>query len=456
MTASAPIGVPGPAAPAGSSARPTRRDIGWMTAGTVLIGLSGYVFLALVGHGRFSAPAAAALSSMYLLANILGPGLFVAVEQETSRQVSQRRARGSPFGAVAAQTAIAAAGIAALTMVALLIFGGPVTSGVLRGETGLLLALGLSVVGSAAVFWVRGLAGGQRRFPSYGSTLVVDAGVRILGCGVLALLGVTEPIGYGLALCSGPLIAAVVTVRPVLPSAARTKVVAAQPQSVAAGAGWTALIRAIAALLVSSGISMAIANLAPVLVNAALPGDPALAFSFAGALVLTRVPLLLMGPVQALVLPRLTTAVTRRRMADFRRQLGRCLLLVAAVAVAAIAGAWLLGRWVMRMVYGRAADLLPGSTLALLAGAAGLLMAISLLQPALVALGQHTGMVLGWLLGAVIFGCAFLLPLAPVNQALVAQLAGPLTAVAVHFGVLRAAMGQFNAERSARASTMDP
>src|SRR5664279_4064005 len=65
-----------------------------MLGGTLLIGLSGYLFLALIGHGRFDAASTAALSAMYLLGNILGPGVFVAVEQETSRVVSDALTRG--------------------------------------------------------------------------------------------------------------------------------------------------------------------------------------------------------------------------------------------------------------------------------------------------------------------------------------------------------------------------
>ena len=55
-----------------------------MLAGTVLVGLSGYVFFAVIGHDRFDPATAAALAATYLLSNILGPGVFIAAEQESS------------------------------------------------------------------------------------------------------------------------------------------------------------------------------------------------------------------------------------------------------------------------------------------------------------------------------------------------------------------------------------
>ena len=51
-----------------------------MLGGTVLVGLSGYVYFAVIGHGRFDPTIAAALAVTYLLANILGPGVFIAAE----------------------------------------------------------------------------------------------------------------------------------------------------------------------------------------------------------------------------------------------------------------------------------------------------------------------------------------------------------------------------------------
>ena len=70
-------------------------------------------------------------------------------------------------------------------------------------QVGLILALGLAVVGSAAVFLIRGLTGGQRRFRGYAGTVLIDGATRILGCAALVLLGSTDPVAYGLASVPG-------------------------------------------------------------------------------------------------------------------------------------------------------------------------------------------------------------------------------------------------------------
>ena len=63
--------------------------------------MSGYLFLVVIGHGRFSPAVTASLSAVYLLSTILGPGIFVAVEQETSRLVSSTLAAAMSAASVA-------------------------------------------------------------------------------------------------------------------------------------------------------------------------------------------------------------------------------------------------------------------------------------------------------------------------------------------------------------------
>ncbi len=356
-----------------------------MAAGTAAVGLSGFVFLAVVGRGPVDPATAAALASVYLLTNVLGPGVFVAVEQETSRRVS-----GTVAGGVG--TGRAAAVLAGWTLLALAACS-PLLSDVLRDDPGLVAALGVSVVGSAAVFHTRGVLGGRRRFRRYAAGLLVDAGVRIVGVLVLAAAGVSAALPYALVLAAAPGVAALAT-RP--RRAARPPAITEEP-----------FARPVASLLVASLLAMAVANLAPVLVTAALPADPARAFAFACALVLTRAPLLFVGPLQAMLLPGLAAAAGRGETAAVRRQVGRALRTTAVLGVVAVAGAALLGRPVLALLFGAGAELLPAVTVALLAVSAVLLTAVALVQPALVALGGHTALMTGWLAGAVAFGAVF-------------------------------------------------
>src|SRR5664279_4859966 len=111
-----------------------------MLAGTLLIGLSGYLFLALIGRGRFDTTTTAALSATYLLAVILGPGVFVAVEQETSRVVSDGLARGAALRDAVRRLVVICLALAALTLLVLLALAPVLLGRVLDGDVGLMLA----------------------------------------------------------------------------------------------------------------------------------------------------------------------------------------------------------------------------------------------------------------------------------------------------------------------------
>ncbi len=80
-----------------------------LALGLAVLGAAGYAFVAVVGH-VFERPDEAgalnALISLYLVVNIIGPGIFAALEQETSRAVSAAVARGEPVRPVARHAAV--------------------------------------------------------------------------------------------------------------------------------------------------------------------------------------------------------------------------------------------------------------------------------------------------------------------------------------------------------------
>jgi O-antigen/teichoic acid export membrane protein len=415
-----------------------------MLAGTVLVGLSGYVFFAVIGHDRFDPATAAALAATYLLSNILGPGVFIAAEQESSRVISAARAGGGIDGSTVRRLAMICTGLGVLTLAVLGLCAPVLLSRVLDGDVGLVLALMLAVVGSAAVYYIRGLAGGQQRFHRYAATTGIDGGARILGCLGLAVAGSTNPIGYALALCAGPAVAALLTARGVTPSIAAPELTSSNgpgaPARTAAPPSAT-LIRGVGYLLVASFVSLAMANLAPVIVTGLSGTDPAQATGFAAAVVLTRVPLLLMGPIQALILPRLTLAAGEGREGDFRRDTGLGLAIIGGLAVLAVAGVALLGHWAVGLLVGAASDTASTTVLILLTVSAMLQMAVQFLQPALVAVRKHRALVIAWVSGGVVFGLAFLGPLPPIDRGVLAQLAGPVVTLVIEVLALRSSIG---------------
>ncbi len=399
-----------------------------LAAGLGTVGLAGYVYVAVVGHvfnGPEGASQVSALISLYLLINIIGPGIFTALEQETSRAVSAQVVGGRsirPTALWAAGLAATAAGVLALAVLVAWPF---VLGRVFDDHTGLLVALLVAIVGSAGVYWTRGVLGGQQRFRAYSATFYVEGLARLLPLVVLLILGYRDTLVFGLVFAGASVVAALVVWPAVrLPSGTDTR-----PR----GMG-----RSFGLLVGATALSQTIANLAPVVVTYRLPDDPVTASVFGSTFVLARVPLFLFAPVLAVLLPMLTRDIAATRFGDFSRHLGRTVALLLGVGGSGVVLGALVGPWAVQTFFSSASR--PGSgTLALLGTATVLMMLALVLQPALVALGCQSTVTTGWALGIVVFVALLASPLPPVTGALVAQLAGPLVVTGyLGFSVRRA------------------
>lgn len=410
--------------------------------GLGVLGAAGYAFVAIVGH-VFGEPADAgllsALISLYLLVNIIGPGVFAALEQETSRAVSAAIARGEPVRPIARR-----AGVLAIwsfgALVLLVLAAWPLLlSRVLDGQVGLLAALLVAIAGSGAVYWVRGVVGGQQRFSAYARTLYVEGAVRLAPCLVLLFAAVGSPTAFGLAFAGGSAIAAL-SVLPALrlPRTEQT----AQVKDMG---------RSLSYLVVAIALSQLLANLAPVVVTYRSPEDLVAAGVFATTFVLARIPLFLFAPVQAVLLPRLTRAATLGDHDALARTLRQAVILVAAVGVVGVGGCVWLGPWAAETLF-NTAERPSVATLGLL-GAATLVMMLALVvQPTLVALGRQRWVTVAWIAGSVVFLVLLVLVPDPFSAALLAQLAGPtVVLVLLAAGAGRALRGRRTAPASAAA-----
>ena len=365
-----------------------------LAAGLGVLGAAGYAYVAVVGHVLDRPDEAAALSaliSLYLLVNMIGPGVYAALEQETSRAVSAACARGESLRPIARRAAVLALW-SLVGLVAVVLVGWPLLLGpVLEGRPGLLAALVVAIAGSAGVYWARGLLGGQQRFAGYARTLYVEGAVRLLPCLVLLGLAVGAPEAYGLAFAVGSAVAAL-SVAPAL----------RLPPSTGPAGQITGMGRGLWYLTMAIALSQLLANLAPVIVSYRLPGDPVLAAVFGTTFVLARIPLFLFAPVQAVLLPKLTRAATLGAHDELAHRLRQAVTLVAGLGLLGVIGCVLLGPWAAELLFNTAVRPTAG-TLALL-GAATLVMMVALvIQPTLVAMGRQRQVTVAWALGAVVF-----------------------------------------------------
>jgi O-antigen/teichoic acid export membrane protein len=404
-----------------------------MGGGLLVVGAAGYGFLAVTGR-TLSTADAAAVSAFYLLVNIIGPGVFVALEQETSRSVSASLAAGGAAAPIARRAA-ALAGLVLLGVLVVLAVVAPVlVSRVLGGHWSLLGALLLGTTTSAMVYLVRGVLGGSRRFGGYSATLAMEGAARLVPCVAVAASGAPGATRYALLFAAGSAVGAAAGL-PWLRHLDRPHAPAGRASGSLAG-----MARATVVLAGSTLLAQLVANLAPIVVSARLVGDTATAAAFTSAFILVRVPFFLFAPVQAMLLPTLTAAATTGRVADFRRTLRLILTVIAAVGVPGAVASLVVGPLAVQVLFG-AHVRLSGPLLGVLGiGTIGLMVA-QVLQPALVALGGHAVVTTAWLAGSVVLTGLLFLPGSPVAVAVLAQLIGSAVVVAVLAGGLRQLTG---------------
>lgn len=394
--------------------------------GTLVLGGSAYVFLGAAGHS-LTPRDYTTVASLYLLAAITGPGVFIAVEQELNREVSGRLAVGAGTGAVRRGGAVVAALLAAAVVVVLLALSPLLVPGVLGGSWALLGAVVLATVGAAAVYAVRGLLAGERRYGWYATSLTAEGAARIIPSVVLVLVGATSAVLFGFAFAVGTGIAALLCL------VALRRVEPGPPLDVRGAT------RATVMLAFASGLTYVVANVAPLVLTSRLLDRPEVAASYVSLFVLARIPVFLFSPLQAFLLPPLTAAAKVGDAPRLRAHVRFVAVVVAAFGVAIAVVTGLLGPWAVRAFFNAQVDL-PHLAAALLGLSTVAMLAAQTLQPALVSVGAHRAATTAWFTGAGVFAVALVLPVDPVIGSIAAQLSAPLVVVGVMAVAFRRAL----------------
>jgi O-antigen/teichoic acid export membrane protein len=396
----------------------------WVGGGSVLLGASGYAFLTLTGR-IVPANDYASLASLYLLVAMIGPALFIPVEQETTRLVSRWHALGDGTRDVLGQLRRTSA-VMTVAAVLLLVAAGPfLVNRVFHGNVGLLVALIISVAGYGGACLARGAFAGQRRLREYGVLVGVDGLVRLIPCLALVVAGVAAALPYGLALGFGSVAAFAVGMLWLRPGIGGPRV------------AWRELLTAIGWLVAAWGASFALANIAPVIVTTLLPQDLPRAGVFAFAFVVARVPVFVLLSLQAILLPALSRSAATRDLVGLRRGIRQAMVVVGALGVIALVSTAPLCLWLIPVVFPHPPEL-SVVTLTLLAVGTILAMVVQVLQPALIAVAGHRVVAAAWLFGVVLFGACFALPVDPVAEATLAQVvAGAATTTVMGVALLR-------------------
>jgi O-antigen/teichoic acid export membrane protein len=357
-------------------------------AGLLVAGLSAYGFLAVADRPLTKAEYSP-LSATWSLVFLIGPGLFLPLEQEISRALAERRTQGLGGAPVVRRAATLGVGLALAVLVLLIATARWSVDELFDHQLLLLVGLTLGVAGALAGHLTRGCMSGTGHFKGYGTYIGADGLIRLLGCVLCAVIGVTTAGWYGIALGIAGLLAVPVALRVERPSLRPGPEAALREISSALGY-----------LLIASLLAFGLMNIGPVIVKLlASDAQADAAGRFITGVVVARIPLFLFQAVQAALLPKLSALAAAGRLGDFRAGLRRIMVVVAGLAVAGTVVGAVLGPTIVEIMFPNAD--LDSRTMGLLAAGSGLYMLALACAQAVIALGGHRDQVIGWGMGIV-------------------------------------------------------
>ena len=398
-----------------------RRALGtfaWVAASAVIGGIGSYVMLIVVA--RAVTPAEyGAFATFWSLIALLGLGVYLPIEQETSRRIAPIAVE--PGKPQLLRTVFAVSGTLTLIVLIVIAMLSPawVASGFLNWT--LIAAIGITIVLFTFSFPIRGIVSGLHHPARYAATIAADGLLRIAVPFVLLAVG----SGVGVYAFAVPVIL-VLAMLPTLPdllSVRRMRLPAATYGSFAGSA-----LRIVLATFAIQALLNAPVLLSPV----AAPDDPALAGRVLAVITLARIPIIIYQSVQVLYLPRVA------RAHEHGGHAGRIIAVAAAAALAvgvvSVLALAFLGEWVIGLIFGEGI-VLGGAVEIVLALGAAIFLVAQVLSDACVATGKHTTLVAVWIPALVAGALAFLIPLEPALRVSLPLLVGS-TVAAVAFAIV--------------------
>ena len=435
------------------------RPVVLLALGLGLSAAAGSAFIAVVNHSLLPIDVKP-LVQLFFLLSAIGTGMFAAFEQEMTRAVSRALALGHSEADVIRHQVRNAAWVGIGTVAAVCAASPYITHHWFYGDWLVFGELLIGLAGIWASFLIRGVLSGRQQFRSYAITMVVEGLARLLPSLVLALLGVGSTWSQGLVFALGSAVAAVsglfVARAPIpfeAPAGAEAEVAASSEPETANQAA-VRLARLTGGVLAGQVLMYAM----PLVVNGRLssPTEAGLVQAVGAAVGLTRLALLILFPLQAPLLPKLSAAAALGRMAEVRRMTGILVAVCICAGLAGVAGVGLAGSWVMINVMGAKTPLSTALLMELATGTLFLLVA-NILQSALTALNRQQTVLVAWSLGVVAMFIVFAVPLGPLTTAAIASLVGPaVTMVVMAWDVLRTTGGRHAVSASSAQPEGEP
>ena len=405
-----------------------------VVGGTVVLGASAYVYMALVGYS-LSTVGAARVTMLWTIVMSVGWGLFQPVELELTRLVAARKVAG--HGALPAVRRMLLLAMAILVAVCgvLAVAARPIADQLFSGDRSLVVALAGGLAGLAVSSVARGALAGLGLFGPYGTQLAVDGGLRIGLAGVAAAVGLHSAMAFGLILFVSPLLASLIGLRDTL--ADRTP----GPEVSWKQLTW-ASTRGPPSSCASVMLSQLVVNATVVCVRLLSPkhseASDALVFAIGQAVVMARAPLFAYSALQASMVSALSGAAAAGNHAEFRKVLTRTTAIVAAMCIGGGLPVIVLGSRLNPLLFNAKDVLGPLDFVWLVFGTLCYVLA-TVFGQALMSSAQHRRQLVGWTAGSVALVAVALAPGDVGLRAELAYLAGSLvSAVLMLWSLYRA------------------
>jgi len=360
-------------------------------------GVFTYLFLGLAG--RTLGPAGfTPLSTLWALTFIVGPGLFVPVQQELSRVIAgQRAGRGGQHAL--RKVALLTGGFALVTTVATVAAGEWVTEQLFAGNGAMVWCFLGALWSYASLFLGRGVFSGLGQFRDFGWLVATESIVRLAVGGVLTLAGARSAAAFGTAIAVAPVLSLL------LVSRLGTKLRLRSGEH----ATWGQVTRAMGWLVLGSLAAQALANAGPLAVQLlASDAQQDRAGRFLSALVVARLALYLFQAVQATLIPDLAQMAARAQTGELRAALRRLTVLCVVLIAVTTLGSLLLGTFAVGLVFGSEFTISDAS-MALLTAATGVYVLGAALSSAAIASAGHRLSAAAWTAGFAVFTSVALL-----------------------------------------------
>ncbi|MEY2849987.1 MAG: hypothetical protein RI885_2654 [Actinomycetota bacterium] len=396
---------------------------GLILGASILSGASGYLVTILVAAALDAADYA--VFAVFWSALYLAVGAFGGVQQEITRSTTRSEAAPGPSRPGMARVAVFASVLAVGTTVVLAstaVVWAPVVLG--RGTDAVAAGIALAVgVGSyIVVAAVAGAFYGARWWVPIAALILIDGLTRLV---VVAAALVTSASAVWLTIAViAPFPLALLAVGPFVARRLR--------RSTRADVGYRALTWNTTRTVVAAASTAVIVSGFPVLLSVTSAEVPRAALGpIVLAVTLTRAPIVIpLLALQSYLVVRFTG-----RPPDLRRLTALVgAVIVAGIALAGVAA--LVGPAVFEGLFG-AALVVDGVVLFVVVASSGLVAALCISGPVLLALSAHSAYVLGWLVAAAATVLLLLVPSGLEARACLALVGGPLAGLIVQLVAVR-------------------